>query len=92
MPLIKSLSNPTTWIQNWYADDFSCKTKLTDLCVRFDKLCDLGPKYGYHPEPEKCVYLLCNIIIALLYMYLITIYDTYDHSPNAVQYVVLTFN
>ena len=43
MPLIQSLSNPTTWIQNWYADDSSCTAKLTDLHGCFDKLCDLGP-------------------------------------------------
>ena len=55
MPLNKSLSNPTTW---WYADDSSCTAKLTDLCVWFDKLCDLGPKYGYHPKPEKCILIV----------------------------------
>ena len=58
MPLIQSLSNPTTWIQNWYANDSSCTAKLTDLCDWFDKLCDLGPKYGYHPEPEKCILIV----------------------------------
>ena len=55
MPLIQSLSNPTTWIQNWYADDSSCAAKLTDLCGWFEKLCDRGPKYRYHPELEKCI-------------------------------------
>ncbi|KAL5484235.1 hypothetical protein EMCRGX_G020696 [Ephydatia muelleri] len=53
MPLIKSLSNPTTWIQNWYADDSSCTAKLTDLCVWFDKLCDLGPKYDHEAEAKS---------------------------------------
>ena len=55
MPLIQSLSNPTRWIQNWYADESSCAAKFTDLCDWFDKLCDLGPKYEYHPEPKKCI-------------------------------------
>ena len=32
--------------------------KLTDLCDWFDKICDLGPKYGYHPEPEKCILIV----------------------------------
>ena len=58
MPLIKSFSNLTTWIQNWYADDSSCTAKLIDLCVWFDKLYDIGPKYGYHPEPEKCILIV----------------------------------
>ena len=52
-----TLSNPTTWIQNWYADD-SCATKLTDLCDWFDTICDLGPKYGYHPKLEKCILIV----------------------------------
>lgn len=30
-PLIKSLSRPSTWVQNWYADDSSCTAKLTHL-------------------------------------------------------------
>ena len=38
--------------------DSSCAAKLTDLCDWFDKLCDLDPKYGYHPEPEKCILIV----------------------------------
>ena len=45
-------------LKSYYMDsklDSSCKAKLTDLCDWFDKLCDLGPKYGYHPKLEKCI-------------------------------------
>ena len=35
---------------NWYADDSSCDW--------LDKLCDLGPKYGYHPESVKCILIV----------------------------------
>ena len=31
MPLIKSLSKPSTWVQNWYTDDSSCTSKLAHL-------------------------------------------------------------
>ena len=48
LPLIESLSDGT--IQSWYA---SCVANLKDLHVWFDKLCDLGPDYGYYPEPSK---------------------------------------
>ena len=51
LPLIESLSDGT--IQSWYADDSSCVANLKDLRVWFDKLCDLGPDYGYYPEPSK---------------------------------------
>ena len=58
MPLIKSLSNPSNWIQNWYADDSSCIAKLTYLRDWFDKLCEHGPKYGYYPEVDKCIVIV----------------------------------
>ena len=58
MPLIKSLSNPSNWIQNWYADDSSCIAKLTHQLDWFDKLCEHGPKYGYYPEVDKCIVII----------------------------------
>ena len=62
MPLIKSLSNPSNWIQNWFADDSSCIAKLTHLRDWFDKLCEHGPKYGYYPEVilevDKCIVIV----------------------------------
>ena len=58
MPHIKSLSNPSNWIQNWYADDSSCIAKLTHLRDWFDKLCEHGPKYGYYPEVDKCIVII----------------------------------
>ena len=55
MPLIKHLTDQGKWIQNWYADDSACTAKLSNLKVWFQKLCELGPDYGYHPEPKKTV-------------------------------------
>ena len=56
--LIKSLSIPSNWIQNWYANDSSCTAKLTHLRDCFDKLYEHGPKYGYHPEVDKCIVIV----------------------------------
>ena len=55
MPLIKHLTDQGQWIQNWYADDSACTAKLSNLKVWFQKLCELGPDYGYPPEPTKTV-------------------------------------
>ena len=38
-----------------YTDDSACTAKLSNLKVWFQKLCELGPDYGYHPEPKKTV-------------------------------------
>ena len=47
MPLIQSLSTPTCH-QNWYADDSEW----------FEKLCLMGPKYGYYPKPKKTILIV----------------------------------
>ena len=53
MPLIKHLTDKNKWIQNWYADDSACAAKLSNLKVWFQKLCEIGPDFGYYPEPKK---------------------------------------
>ena len=58
LPLIKSLTNQDKWIQNWYADDSACIAELPKLREWFVKLCQLGPDYGYHPEPSKTVLIV----------------------------------
>ena len=58
MPLIKHLTDQGKWIQNWYADDSPCTAKFSNLKVWFQKLCELGPDYGYHPEPKKMVWVV----------------------------------
>ena len=44
-----------TWLQLWYADDASLGGKFQTIANMFDKLCRIGPKFGYYPEPNKCV-------------------------------------
>ena len=48
------LSTPTC-NQNWYAEDSACTTDLDHLSEWFEKLCLMGPKYVYYPEPKKTV-------------------------------------
>ena len=39
--------------QKWYADDGSVVGKLKDIRAIFDKLTQLGPRYGYLVNPSK---------------------------------------
>ena len=53
LPLITRLHNDSM-TQKWYADDGSVVGKLKDFRALFDKLTQLGPKYGYFVNPPKC--------------------------------------
>ena len=53
-PHIKSLEDVES-MQNWYTDDSACVGTFSSLRVWFEKLCQLGPSYGYYPEPKKTV-------------------------------------
>ena len=53
LPLISRLHNDSL-TQQWYADDRSVIGKLKDIRALFDKLTQLGPKYGYFVNPPKC--------------------------------------
>ena len=41
------------WFQSWYADDLVCSSSLDDIHGWLDCLLELGPSYGYFPEPRK---------------------------------------
>ena len=53
LPLISRLHNDSL-TQKWCADDGSVLGKLKDIRALFDKLTQLGPKYGYLVNPPKC--------------------------------------
>ena len=53
LPLITRLHNDSL-TQKWYADDSSVVGKLTYIRPLFEKLTQLGPKYGYFVNPPKC--------------------------------------
>ena len=60
LPLIQALVDRDKWDQNWYADDSACSAELPRLREWFDKLCEMGPDFGYYPEPENTVVLLVD--------------------------------
>ena len=53
LPLISRLHNDSL-TQKWYADDGNVVGKLKYIKAFFDKLTQLGPKYGYLVNPPKC--------------------------------------
>ena len=58
LSLIQALADHDKWDQNWYADDSVCAAKLTRLREWFDKLTELGPDFGYYPEPRKTILVI----------------------------------
>jgi len=52
IPLIKAIATDDV-IQAWFADDASSGGKLERLRQWWDKLLELGPKYGYFPNAAK---------------------------------------
>ena len=53
LPLIQSLKRVKGCTQIWYADDSSVCGKISELKEWFTQLLNLGPFYGYFPEPVK---------------------------------------
>ena len=55
-PLLKTLNGLCR--QVWYADDATGCDKLERLRLWYDTLLANGPKYGYFPNPSKCILLV----------------------------------
>ena len=53
LPLVWALKGNGCWFQSWYADDSVCAGSLDDIRCWLDRLLELGPSYGYFPEPRK---------------------------------------
>ena len=53
LPLVRALKGDSRWFQSWYADDSVCAGSLDDIRCWLDHLLELGPSYGYFPEPRK---------------------------------------
>ena len=51
VPLIDKMSGEVQQI--WYADDASAGGKMDGLRAWWDKITELGPEYGYFPNPAK---------------------------------------
>ena len=55
LPLVRKLEDVSTVPQLWYADDSAKASSLLHLQKWLDKVCELGPGFGYFPEPEKSI-------------------------------------
>ena len=44
--------------QSWYADDSNAAGFLSEVKIWWQRLNDMGPKYGYFPKASKCVLIL----------------------------------
>ena len=62
LPLISALKGGGV-TQVWYADDASVCGKLVKIQDWFNRLMQLGPKYGYHPEPRKTVLVVDDAFV-----------------------------
>ena len=56
--LILHLKDPSSYKQNWHADDSACAGCLTQIKSWFLLLLQIGPSYGYFAEPSKSVLLV----------------------------------
>ena len=54
-PLMDVLAKIGKIIQSWYADDTAACGSLGELKDWWDKLCAIGPSYGYFPKPSKTI-------------------------------------
>ena len=59
-PLMDVLSKIGKIIQSWYADDTAACSSLVELKSWWDKLCAIGPTYGYFPKPSKTILVVKN--------------------------------
>ena len=57
-PLMDVLAKINDIIQSWYADDTAACGGLENLKTWWDKLCEIGPSYGYFPNPSKTVLIV----------------------------------
>ena len=58
LPLSRRIDPLKSVKQVWYADDCTAGGSLGDLHQWWMKLTNLGPKYGYHPNPAKTILLV----------------------------------
>ena len=65
IPIIKNLQDSNLYDadcdnlwQAWSADDSSAAGNLTAIEKWWRRLTDIGPKYGYFPNPRKCVLIV----------------------------------
>ena len=56
LPLIRALTKRVPGArQFWYSDHAGVGAKLTVIGEFWTHLCELGPRFGYYPEPTKSI-------------------------------------
>jgi hypothetical protein len=56
LPLIRKLKSEFTYVnQPWYADDAGAGGNFRSIRLFFKRLQELGPDFGYFPEPSKSI-------------------------------------
>jgi hypothetical protein len=68
IPLINQVGHPRDGSEIWYADDASACAQLRNLRDWFVRLQQIGPSFGYYPEPSKCVIIVNSALIPLAHM------------------------
>jgi hypothetical protein len=59
LPLIRALKKACPEVvQTWYADDAGAAGKFKAIKQQFAKLQEIGPHYGYYPEPTKSILIV----------------------------------
>ena len=74
LPLVTALKGDGCWFQSWYADDSVCAGSLGDIRCWLDRLLELGPSYGYFPEPHKSYLVVApniTLMLLLVWVYLL---------------------
>jgi len=59
LPLIRQLKAAFPRVkQPWYADDAAAAGHWAGIRDHFHRLTEIGPRFGYFPEPSKCVLIV----------------------------------
>ena len=59
MPLMRQLKAKFPQVeQPWYADDAGADAKFDEIERFFRRLCEIGPLFGYYPEPTKSILIV----------------------------------
>ena len=83
IPLMEAVGHSTNGVDVWYADDASACAPLSELQNWFDSLLHIGPDYGYHPEPTKCIVVVNDSYLPLAY----DIFDSYGVCVSTSSWV-----
>ena len=59
LPLICQLKQEHPEVkQSWYADDTGAGGTFESIWEHFKRLQEIGPKFGYYPEPSKSILIV----------------------------------